>query len=232
MEKTGAITPEIKKEEILNPPYGNVSWYPSFFELIRTRQFDIFDKERIELNIIKGSGASQFFIGIRFLGLVEDNGKTTEKFESLRRTGDEFKKNLKKVVEEAYGELLAKIVIDKAKPENLVNYFMEKHQYSQTTAKLALKIFVYLCQEAGIPISPDLTAPLPKPKTDEKTMNKKVAEKGKREIQHEVPKGMHESRWGNDIIICLKKGDRTTREKIANTARKLIDMYVDEEEET
>jgi len=230
MEASEAKTPETKKEETLQPPYGNVSWYTSFFELIRTRQFDIFDKERIELNIIKGSGAPPLFTGIRFLGLVEDNGKTTEKFESLRRTGDEFKQNLKKVVEEAYADLFAKIVIDKAKPETLINYFMERHQYSETTAKLALKIFVYLCQEAGIPISPELTTPIPKPKTEGKPSEKNVTEKGRKQIQHGIPEGMHESRWGNEIIICLKKGDRATREKLATTARKLIDMYVEEEE--
>jgi len=121
-------------------------------------------------------------------------------------------------------------VIDKAKPETLVNYFMERHQYSEATARLALKIFIYLCQEAGIPISPELSAPVAKPKIEGKPLEKKVVDKGRVKIQRGVPEGMHESRWGNDIIICLKKGDRATREKIANTARKLINMYVEEEE--
>jgi hypothetical protein len=231
MEASDAKMLETKKEETLQPPYGNVSWYVSFFELIRTRQFDVFDKERIELNIIKGSGAPPFFTGIRFLGLVEDNGKTTEKFESLRRTGDEFKQNLKTVVEEAYKDLFAKIVIDKAKPETLVNYFMERHQYSEATARLALKILVYLCQEAGIPISPELTAPpTPKLKAPGKPSEKRIEEKGRKQIQRALPEGMHESRWGDDVIICLKKGDRAAREKLAKTAKKLIDMYVEEEE--
>jgi hypothetical protein len=122
-------------------------------------------------------------------------------------------------------------VIDKAKPETLINYFMEKHQYSQATSKLALKILVYLCQEAGIPFSPELAVPIAKPKAETKPNENKATTKGRSETKRGIPEGMHESRWGNDIIICLKKGDKATREKIANTAKKLIDMYVEEEEQ-
>jgi hypothetical protein len=90
VENAEAKKAEIEKEETLKPPF-TVMWRGMclFFELIRTRQFDVFNRERIELNIIKGSGANPFFTGIRFLGLVEADGKATEKFESLRRTGDD-----------------------------------------------------------------------------------------------------------------------------------------------
>jgi len=109
------VPEETETTKQLKPPYGNVAWYKKLFELIRSRSFDKFNKEIIELNIIKGPNATMFFNGLRFLGLVEEDGKVTEKFESLRRIGEEFRQNLQKVVEEAYSDLFTKVFVDKAK---------------------------------------------------------------------------------------------------------------------
>jgi len=110
------------EEETLKPPYGNIAWYETFFDKIRSRDFDKFDKEIIELNIIKGTNATILFRGLRFLGLVEKDGKTTEKFKSLRRFGDDFKQNLNKVVKDAYALLLSKVVIESARPDKVLSF--------------------------------------------------------------------------------------------------------------
>lgn len=149
-------TTESETETVLKPPYGNIAWYKKFFELIRTRSFDKFDKEIIELNIVKGANATMLFNGLRFLGLVEADAKVTEKFESLRRKGDEFKQNLKSIMKEAYDHLFSKVVVSKANPKTLFNYFAEYYSYGETTANRSAKIFIYLCQEAGIELSPEL----------------------------------------------------------------------------
>ena len=158
----------------LKPPYGNVAWYRKFFELIRARKFDRFDKEIIELNIIKGRNARMLFNGLRFLGLVKENGKVTEKFESLRRKGEEFKQNLKKIVEDAYAHLFSKVVISKAKPEHLYNYFAQYYGYGERTATLAIKLFIYLCEEAGIILPEELkkTVKIEKVRTERKKRSK------------------------------------------------------------
>ena len=150
------VAEETETTKQLKPPYGNVTWYRKFFELLRTRSFDKFDKEIIELNIVKRANATMLFNGLRFLGLVEDDGKVTGKFESLRRKGDEFQQNLEQVVKEAYSHLFSKVVVSKAKPQTLFNYFAEYYKYGEKTATLSSKIFTYLCQEAGIELSPEL----------------------------------------------------------------------------
>ena len=217
----------------LKPPYGNVAWYEKFFELIRTRSFDKFDKEIIELNIVKRANATMLFNGLRFLGLVEDDGKVTEKFESLRRKGDEFKQNLKTVVKEAYSHLFSKVVVSKAKPETLFNFFAEYSDYGEVTASRASKIFIYLCKEAGIELSPELAEGEFKFKRKarrKREPTKKLAKRKAEERGLGVPEDMHESKWGNDILMYFRRGDRKTRERIAKNAKRLIDMYVEEEE--
>jgi hypothetical protein len=227
MVKAEAKTSETKAEENLKPPYGNVSWYATFFEKIRDRDFDLFDKSIIELNIIKGPNATMVFNGLRFLGLVEQDGRVTEKFKSLRRFGDEFKKNLKPVVEEAYSLLFSKVVVESAKLDSFLSFFAETYGYGKAAAGLATKIFVYLCNQAEIPISEELTAG--SIKIDRGKRKRKPPEdksRGSREISSEVPKGMHKIEWGNNILIFLKESeDKSEREKIANQAKQLIDMY-------
>jgi hypothetical protein len=229
MESAKTQTPEVKTgAETLKPPYGNVAWYEAFFDKIRSRDFDKFDKDIIELNIIKGPNATMLFNGLRFLGLVEEDGKVTEKFKSLRRFGEDFKQNLSKVVKEAYSLLFSKVVIESAKPEVLLSFFAEYYGYGEATAGLATKIFVYLCKQAEIPLPKELTEAEFKVERGKREKKEEKA-KGIREGVPEIPKGMHKIEWGNTILIYLKQSeDKSEKEKIANQAKKLIDMYCEE----
>lgn len=227
MENTEAKKPEVMvDEETLKPPYGNTAWYETFFEKIRSRDFDKFDREIIELNIIKGPNATMFFKGLRFLGLVEKDAKTTEKFKSLRRFGDDFKKNLNKVVKDAYSLLFSKVIIESAKPDTLLSFFAEYYGYGEATAEQARKIFIYLCKQSDIPLSKELTEG-PEPKTEKEKKEKR--EEKPREAKQGTPKtleGMHKIEWGDTILIYLKQSeDKNERERLANQAKKLIDMY-------
>jgi hypothetical protein len=129
LENMESKTSETATEEPLKPPYGNVTWYESFFEKIHSKDFDKFDKDIIEINIIRGPNATMLFKGLRFLGLVEEDGKTTEKFKKLRSFGDEFKQNLKQVVQKAYSILFSKVVVESAKPEMLLSFFAQNYDY-------------------------------------------------------------------------------------------------------
>lgn len=215
----------------LKPPYGNVKWYHDFFELIRKKPYDVFGKDIIELNIIKGANATMLFNGLRFLGLLEENGKVTEKFESLRRVGDEFKENLKKVVTESYSLLFSKVDVESAKPDTLFNFFSEYYKCGKSTASLSTKIFIYLCQEAGIPLSQDLIAGevkverAPRKKKEPTPRERKDVKEG----VYRAPEGMHKIEWGNTVLIYLKESeDKDEKKRIATQAKKLIDMYSEE----
>lgn len=118
-----------KIEEKLVPPHNNLSWYVKFFDKIQRKDFDKFDIEIIEINIIGGKNAQRMFHELRFLGLVEQDGKVTDDFKSLRRFGDEFKQNLKKVVERSYSLLFEKVELESANHEILLNFFCQILQF-------------------------------------------------------------------------------------------------------
>lgn len=209
--------------EKLKPPYGNVVWYEKFFELIRSKSWEKIDTAVIGANIIGGPNATILFKGIRFLSLVEESGKTTPKLESLRLRGEEFKQNLKKVVEETYADFLKTVAVEQAKPENIVNYFIKSYGYGEFTAQQAMKIFVYLAQEASIPISQELS-----PAKHEKisTPSRSRAEGRRKETEApsaniKAPEGIHLLKDG-DITIWLPEGDK----KAAIKAKDLIDYYM------
>jgi hypothetical protein len=213
---------ESETAEKLKAPYGNVVWYEKFFGLIRSKSWEKIDAAIIEANIIRGPNATMLFNGLRFLGLVEENGKTTLKLESLRVRGEEFKESLKEVVEEAYVDLLKTVALEQAKTEHVLNYFMKTYLYGEAAARQAMKIFFYLAQEAGIPLSQDLISA----KTEKPPKSKSPTEGRKKETESLVsplrtPKGIHLLKDG-DITIWLPEGEK----KAAIKAKDLIDYYI------
>jgi len=216
MESTESVTSSLE----LKPPYGNVAWYKRFLELIKSKSWEKIDITWIESNIIGGPNATMLFRGLRFLGLIEENGKTTSKLEGLRLNGPEFKQNLKNVVEESYKSLFKTVAIEKAPLVAIVNYFKrEPYGYGQATAEQAMKIFIYLAQEAGIPLSQELISPKIEkgPKVPRRVPRKEAETKAEA-----VPtKDIHEIKWG-DIRMWLPKGDK----KAIATAKDLLDIYL------
>jgi len=141
----------------LKPPYRRPSWYDDFFSLIQERKIDNFSLEFIRLNIASGSEAYKLQGGLRFLGLIDKKGNPTSKLNGLRVMGESFKKNLANVISDAYSSLFQTIIIEKAKPESVINFMIEKYGYSRPLAEEATAVFVYFCTKSGIPISKELS---------------------------------------------------------------------------
>jgi hypothetical protein len=165
---------------------------------------------------------------LRYLGLVEKDGTTTEKFKSLRRVGDDFKQNLNGVVKDAYALLFSKVVIESAKPDTLFNFFTEYYHYGKATAEQARKIFVFLCKQSDIALSKELTEPEIKIERSKREKREILQKEDKQGVSRAV-EGMHKIEWGKTILMYLKQSEnKTERIKLANQAKKLIDMYCED----
>lgn len=169
-EKVGASPEEIEKgvggfiqrsSESLGgrpkPPYRRPSWYEDFFDIIKQRTIDNFSLEFIRLNIASGSEAYKVRSGLRFLELIDEKGHPTPKLLKLRVTGEEFKKNLGTVILDAYSDLFKSVVMEKARPESVINFMIERYGYSRPLAEEATALFVYFCSKAGIALSSELS---------------------------------------------------------------------------
>jgi hypothetical protein len=171
----------------LKPPYRRPSWYDDFFELIKQRTIEEFSLAFIRLNIASGSEAYKFRAGLRFLGLIDDQGRPTDKLSKLRVTGEGFRENLEKIIRQAYSGLFRTVIVEKARPESVINFMIEKYDYSRPLAEEATALFTYFCSKAGIPLSEELASfqaptregyrsPSPKAPSRKKAEPKKVEE--------------------------------------------------------
>ena len=226
-------------EKQAQPPYGSVKWYDDFFKLLERITIDKVNASFLKANKIASGNEYKLITGLKFLGLIDKDGKAKERMSGLRVVGEEFTKNFEKMVREAYPVLLKRITsLEKAEPQDVINCLITDYKMARSTATMGAKIFVFLAQKAEIPISESLA----KLRTPELEVTRKRAKRKKREPKKTevfgekaeaasvAPEGMLKLEYENRFIMFLRKGDRSTRERVARIAKQLIDTYVEEEE--
>lgn len=109
------------------------------------------DARELEEYGIPKHWAYHLLSALKFLNLVEKNGKTTPALNSLQMRGDDFEHNLQDVVRNAYADLFTKVDPARDSRANIMNFFMKHYGTSPTGAEKATTLFLDLCGEAGIP---------------------------------------------------------------------------------
>jgi hypothetical protein len=144
----------------------------------------------------------------------------------LRLTGDEFKTNLQATVQTAYKKVFDTVVVETAKSENVVNYFIETYGFSGSVARDAVAIFVYFATKSGIPVSESLSSilnpqasPISKKTAVPRPARERISQHKESDLQK--PDELEELRIGQ-VRIWLPKGDP----KAAESAKNLIDLYL------
>jgi len=149
----------------------------------------------------------------------------------LRLTGEGFTKNLGEIVRESYKELLDTISVKDARLEDVVNYFVEKYEYSGDAANRATAVFAHLAQEGGIEISEQLSSrksPQPKAKPQANQVRKDKGRATNDEERQQSTQSMPVTPSGVDLLqmgdvkIYLPKENPSAVE----IARSLLDVYV------
>jgi len=207
-----------------SPPYGALSWYEKFLEIAQVRRLDVVDREFIRMNVVGSKNEYKVLSGLRFLGMIDNKCKATERLDSLRVVGDVFKERLGSIVHDAYKELFSKIVIQRATVETLVNFFMQRYDYGAGTAKQAVVIFIMLCKKAGIELNSELAErPVSVRTRRTKTIPRRITQVPKEEEHLAVVSGLTELKM-DDITILFPKNDLNAALK----ARRLLDLYIEE----
>jgi len=235
--KTGMPPESIEKgvEELIDrsqpsyhecpPPYGSTVWYEKFLEITQTHLLDIVNPEFVRINIIGFRHEYTVIRGLRFLGLVDDRFKATEKLDSLRVIGGVYRERLDLIVRSAYKELFSKIVIQRAKIETLVNFFMQRYDYGERTAREATAVFIMLCKKAGIQLTQELEAKSVSTSSravSAKAPSRRATQAREKAIETSIPSGLTELKMDN-ITIHLPKNDRNAALK----AKRLLELYIE-----
>jgi len=145
------------------PPQGSVKWYDDFLKILESRNVAKVDKTFLQNQSMASGNESKMISGLKFLGLIDKEGNATETMNSLSVKGEKRKENLEKVVRTAYSLLfdVVKIKLEEADSDTLVNCFKTDYKMgSLTTAEQGARIFVFLTQQAGIPLSQSIVEKL------------------------------------------------------------------------
>jgi len=173
---------EVGKVSKRKPPYVAAGTLWEFFNKLKTVSTPPhLDARELEEYGIPKHWAYHLLSTLKFLNLVEKNGKTTPALQSLQMRGDEFKPNLEGVVRSAYAELFSKVDPAQDSRANVMNFFMKHYGISPSGAERATTLFLDLCRKAGIPTLEEKPSAVPKTasasgKAKGKTITAKVIE--------------------------------------------------------
>lgn len=146
----------VHRYKTLRAPYISPSWLQKFFDINRRQKIDSVDRNFIKLHIIGSGNESKVISALLFLQLLDNDLNATPKLASLRAMGDEFRDNLKSVIEDAYSDLVSTVILDVSKPSDLVNFFIQRYDFSQKLALDCTKLFVWLASSSNFAISQEL----------------------------------------------------------------------------
>jgi hypothetical protein len=152
----GEIEDKLEEKVGVLPAKGSVRSYAQLLELLAQRQIPKVDSAFLKDHDIASGNEREFIAGLKFLGLTDKEGIAKREMNDLCVVGDKRKENLAKIVRNAYSLLfeIVKIDLEKADPDTLINAFKQDYRMgSITTATEGARIFVFLAQQAGIPLS-------------------------------------------------------------------------------
>jgi hypothetical protein len=157
LENTTKVPPALPQGR-RNPPARNTSrfWFERFLAVIQRQNPSIIDASFVSQ--IAPSNEGKLLAQLKFLHVVDEQGKPTQQLSMLNMVGDEQKKAFQEIAQESYRDLFGEVKIEKAVPDDLVNFFIRKYSFTRDKAVNAAKFFLYLTEKGSVRVSPELSA--------------------------------------------------------------------------
>jgi hypothetical protein len=141
-----------------NPPARNTSrfWFERFLAVIQRQNPPVVDSSFLAQ--IAPSNEGKLLAQLKFLGVIDDQGKPTRILPMLNMVGEEQKKAFQEIASEAYKDLESEIKMDRAVPDDIVNFFIRKYAFTRDKAVNASKFYLYLLEKSEKQVSAELSA--------------------------------------------------------------------------
>ncbi len=138
------------------PPYISFKTFLGFIQKLKETAVP----ERIDVSLLRtysGSVGRQLIAALRYLGLIEEGGRTTEKMVPLVKAYDtsEWQEALSNVIFDAYGELTGDLNLDVATPAQLEEKFRLRGAEGEVLQK-CFTFYVTAVRHAGVTLSPHI----------------------------------------------------------------------------
>ncbi|MDP2728250.1 MAG: DUF5343 domain-containing protein [Dehalococcoidia bacterium] len=134
------------------PPYGPTQGTIQTLQLLQRQSPARVDETFLRSQGIAPRNEYKIVGALRFLGLIDEDGRPAERAHLLKTRGATFTLNLQEIVREAYSDLFREVRSREATREAIYNYFVTKARLGGEMATKATRFFRSLCQWAGIPL--------------------------------------------------------------------------------
>jgi hypothetical protein len=140
------------------PPYVSYRTFRNFLERLQQRVPSRIDRSYWG-DILSGSTGTQLMAALRFLDLIDANGKPTEHLRPLvMARGDSRAKLLRELTAGAYDFVVnGSLDLESATYAQLGEIFNNTFQMTDDVSRKCVKFFIALSGEAGMPLSPFIT---------------------------------------------------------------------------
>lgn len=148
--------PKSLQQSKRNPPSRNTSrfWFERFLTVIQRQNPSVIDATF--LSQIAPSNEGKLLAQLKFLHVIDELGKPTQLLSMLNMVGDEQKKAFQEIARGSYQDLLGEVKIDKAVPDDLVNFFIRRYSFTRDKSINAAKFFLYLAEKGSLQVSTEL----------------------------------------------------------------------------
>ncbi len=141
-----------------NPPARNTSrfWFERFLAVIQRQNPSVIDASF--LSQIAPSNEGKLLAQLKFLRVIDEQGKPTPLLPTLNLIGEEQKKGFQEIAKSSYADLLNEVKIERAVPDDVVNFFIRRYAFTKDKAINASKFFLYLAEKGSLQVSQELSS--------------------------------------------------------------------------
>lgn len=137
------------------PPYGPAKGMLEGLRLLQRTSPSIVDQELLRSQGIARGNEYKVIGALRYLGLIDEEGRPTERARLLKARGAVQLLNLQQIVREAYPTLFRKLDLRSATRDDVYNHFLADLGLQPEMAAKATRFFLELARAAGFQVGVD-----------------------------------------------------------------------------
>jgi len=148
----------------LIPPYGPTRGTLQSLQLLRRTTPSRIDSDFLRVNKLAPGNEYKVVGALRFLGLIDDDGRPTDSSRLLKTKGATYTLALQDIVRNAYSGVFHGLKPKEITRDGIYNYFVTEGGLGAEMATKATRFLIRLCRLAEIEIAPDAAQPIPRGK--------------------------------------------------------------------